>query len=364
MHPAAVPKSSAGENSVVDTSAVATTTTQTLHQIADPRDESVSQHDVVPTPAAANCVPTAKRLGSLRLPRTCGYRWRLWGLDRYDKTVWEIAERFYRGSSWLGTFARPAAMLLGNVVLHVIRQSIIAWVYWISFELIEENCIGKNPASFLPILFVAFLNLFVVIQNLEFCRGRGCLAKDCCQKNNEALDMFYVSFGFLAYLSFVLLTVDLIGSSDSSKNQQGWLLLALGVAESSIDAAPILFVQAGTFLVFLAATLLSLMGYSVAYTIYRYCCCSVAGRDRVGVGRTRLENVMRSLAEPYESRMLSAQCPICLEDYVPVEQQVVVLDCGHALHATCGTEWLATANACPMCRRAAFSADVYYGCFI
>ncbi|CAK0815417.1 unnamed protein product, partial [Prorocentrum cordatum] len=42
-------------------------------------------------------------------------------------------------------------------------------------------------------------------------------------------------------------------------------------------------------------------------------------------------------------------CPICLEEAVP-DEVVRKLQCGHVVHKECCEAWLATADACPMCR--------------
>lgn len=86
-------------------------------------------------------------------------------------------------------------------------------------------------------------------------------------------------------------------------------------------------------------------------------------RDRVGV----LLDMLASAADARRPRGLSPEeierhcpcgpreaadedvCPICLEEAVPGEA-VRKLQCGHVLHKECCEAWLATADACPMCR--------------
>merc|ERR1740121_2680153 len=86
-------------------------------------------------------------------------------------------------------------------------------------------------------------------------------------------------------------------------------------------------------------------------------------RERVGV----LLDMLASAADARRPRGLSPEeierhcpsgpreaadgdvCPICLEEAVPNEA-VRKLQCGHVLHKECCEAWLATADACPMCR--------------
>ncbi|KAK9468867.1 hypothetical protein V1512DRAFT_258103 [Lipomyces arxii] len=48
----------------------------------------------------------------------------------------------------------------------------------------------------------------------------------------------------------------------------------------------------------------------------------------------------------------SAECVICLEDYVPGQSRVMQLPCGHEFHSACITPWLTLRKrTCPICKR-------------
>ncbi|KAH7890228.1 hypothetical protein F5I97DRAFT_1791417, partial [Phlebopus sp. FC_14] len=45
------------------------------------------------------------------------------------------------------------------------------------------------------------------------------------------------------------------------------------------------------------------------------------------------------------------RCPICLDDYEPLDAVTKMLECPHWLHKSCLEQWLKTANTCPVCRK-------------
>jgi len=45
------------------------------------------------------------------------------------------------------------------------------------------------------------------------------------------------------------------------------------------------------------------------------------------------------------------RCPICLDDYKPLDSVLKLLDCAHWLHKGCLEQWLHSASTCPVCRK-------------
>ncbi|EGN94329.1 hypothetical protein SERLA73DRAFT_62241, partial [Serpula lacrymans var. lacrymans S7.3] len=45
------------------------------------------------------------------------------------------------------------------------------------------------------------------------------------------------------------------------------------------------------------------------------------------------------------------RCPICLDDYLPSDPVLKLLECSHWLHKGCLETWLHNANTCPVCRK-------------
>jgi len=45
------------------------------------------------------------------------------------------------------------------------------------------------------------------------------------------------------------------------------------------------------------------------------------------------------------------RCPICLDDYTPLDPVLKLSDCLHWLHKNCLEQWLRNANTCPVCRK-------------
>jgi len=46
------------------------------------------------------------------------------------------------------------------------------------------------------------------------------------------------------------------------------------------------------------------------------------------------------------------RCPICLDDYKPLDRVLKLTDCSHWLHQGCLEQWLRGASTCPICRNA------------
>ena len=46
------------------------------------------------------------------------------------------------------------------------------------------------------------------------------------------------------------------------------------------------------------------------------------------------------------------ECPICLIDFEPTDDSIIVFDCDakHYFHEKCGKEWLQVKTECPLCR--------------
>jgi hypothetical protein len=45
------------------------------------------------------------------------------------------------------------------------------------------------------------------------------------------------------------------------------------------------------------------------------------------------------------------RCPICLDDYKPLDPVLRLSDCSHWLHKECLEQWLRGAKTCPVCRK-------------
>lgn len=67
--------------------------------------------------------------------------------------------------------------------------------------------------------------------------------------------------------------------------------------------------------------------------------------------REKLDDVCRSPS----GETNRGECPICMTEFDSperrkVESKLEVLNCKHAFHANCITEWLERSNTCPICR--------------
>ncbi|KAF8664224.1 hypothetical protein AX16_000787 [Volvariella volvacea WC 439] len=64
-----------------------------------------------------------------------------------------------------------------------------------------------------------------------------------------------------------------------------------------------------------------------------------------------ISSLAKGLYREWKTAEADTRCPICLDDYQPLDSVMKLNDCSHWLHRECLETWLRTAITCPVCRK-------------